>query len=118
MHFGGFFGVLLKFLAESFEILKDVIASDNGEADSGQQNNNWPSINDNGKGSLLIVEKVGDKSIGSRQLILIDKHHDAKTSKKISHLWERIVWNDVRTLADGKALIDSNWIGTEDGPIE
>jgi hypothetical protein len=66
----------------------------------------------------LIVEKVGDKSIGSRQLILIDKHHDAKTSKKISHLWERIVWNDVRTLADGKALIDSNWIGTEDGPIE
>jgi hypothetical protein len=40
VHFGGFFGVLLKFLAESFEILKDVIASDNGEADSGQQNNN------------------------------------------------------------------------------
>jgi hypothetical protein len=40
VHFGGFFGVLLKFLAESFEIFKDVIAGDNGEADSGEQNYN------------------------------------------------------------------------------
>jgi hypothetical protein len=28
------------------------------------------------------------------------------------------MWNDVRTLADGKALIDSNRKGTEDGSIE